>query len=152
VVVLDSGAGLSNATPQQLLVPVRLFYDFLVGCRGGVGPGKVEHLVGHVQAVCLAGRANPAGRQQHVDAAPRAKIQDGLALPEISDGERVTAAQAGGDGLLGQFDLLSTGILPGACPSLVRGGGRLTAGGDIPVSDGRRGTGVPVAYPLAHCL
>ena len=28
--MLDSGAGLSNATLQQRLVPVRLFYDFLV--------------------------------------------------------------------------------------------------------------------------
>jgi integrase/recombinase XerD len=30
VVVLDSGSGLANATLQQRLVPVRLFYDFLV--------------------------------------------------------------------------------------------------------------------------
>lgn len=30
VVVLDSGAGLADATLQQRLVPVRLFYDFLV--------------------------------------------------------------------------------------------------------------------------
>jgi site-specific recombinase XerD len=30
VIVLDSGAGLSNATMQQRLVPVRLFYDYLV--------------------------------------------------------------------------------------------------------------------------
>jgi site-specific recombinase XerD len=30
VVALDSGAGLANATLQQRLVPVRLFYDFLV--------------------------------------------------------------------------------------------------------------------------
>ena len=30
VVALDSGAGLANATLQQCLVPVRLFYDFLV--------------------------------------------------------------------------------------------------------------------------
>lgn len=30
VVSIDSGAGLSNATIQQRLVPVRLFYDFLV--------------------------------------------------------------------------------------------------------------------------
>ena len=30
VVVLDSGVGLANATLQQRLVPVRLFYDFLV--------------------------------------------------------------------------------------------------------------------------
>ena len=30
MIALDSGAGLSNATLQQRLVPVRLFYDFLV--------------------------------------------------------------------------------------------------------------------------
>src|SRR5947199_9852376 len=30
VVSIDSGAGLANATLQQRLVPVRLFYDFLV--------------------------------------------------------------------------------------------------------------------------
>lgn len=30
VVSIDPGAGLSNATVQQRLVPVRLFYDFLV--------------------------------------------------------------------------------------------------------------------------
>ena len=30
VVALDSGVGLANATLQQRLVPVRLFYDFLV--------------------------------------------------------------------------------------------------------------------------
>lgn len=30
VVALDSGAGLANATLQQRLVPVRLFYDFLI--------------------------------------------------------------------------------------------------------------------------
>ena len=44
VVALDSGAGLSNATLQQRLVPVRLFYDFLVeeGVRGSnpVGRGR----------------------------------------------------------------------------------------------------------------
>lgn len=49
VLALDSGAGLSNATLQQRLVPVRLFYDFLmeeglresnpVG-RGAYTPGR----------------------------------------------------------------------------------------------------------------
>ena len=36
VVSIDSGCGLANATIQQRLVPVRLFYDFLVeeGCPG----------------------------------------------------------------------------------------------------------------------
>ena len=44
VVALDSGAGLANATLQQRLVPVRLFYDFLIeeGLRNSnpVGRGR----------------------------------------------------------------------------------------------------------------
>ncbi|MGH3259846.1 MAG: tyrosine-type recombinase/integrase [Streptosporangiaceae bacterium] len=44
VVSIDSGAGLSNATIQQRLVPVRLFYDYLIeeGLRESnpVGRGK----------------------------------------------------------------------------------------------------------------
>jgi integrase/recombinase XerD len=44
VPALDSGAGLANATLQQRLVPVRLFYEFLVeeGLRGSnpVGRGR----------------------------------------------------------------------------------------------------------------
>ena len=30
MVSIDSGAGLANATMQQRLVPVRLFYDYLI--------------------------------------------------------------------------------------------------------------------------
>jgi site-specific recombinase XerC len=44
VVSIDSGAGLGNATLQQRLVPVRLFYDYLVeeGLRASnpVGRGR----------------------------------------------------------------------------------------------------------------
>jgi len=44
VVAIDSGTGLANATIQQRLVPVRLFYDFLMeeGLRGSnpVGRGR----------------------------------------------------------------------------------------------------------------
>ncbi|MGW1505611.1 hypothetical protein ACWCQW_45340 [Streptomyces mirabilis] len=49
MISIDSGAGLANATIQQRLAPVRLFYDFLmeegvresnpVG-RGGYTPGR----------------------------------------------------------------------------------------------------------------
>jgi site-specific recombinase XerD len=48
VVVLDSGAGLSNATLQQRLVPVRLFYDFLVeeGVRGSNPVGRGAYTPG----------------------------------------------------------------------------------------------------------
>lgn len=50
VVVLDSGVGLANATLQQRLVPVRLFFDFLVeeGLRESNPVGR--------------GRYTPAGR------------------------------------------------------------------------------------------
>jgi integrase/recombinase XerD len=44
VVSIDSGSGLANATIQQRIVPVRLFYDFLMeeGRRGSnpVGRGR----------------------------------------------------------------------------------------------------------------
>ncbi len=45
VVALDSGAGLANATIQQRLVPVRLFYDFLVeeGLRQANPVGRGRH-------------------------------------------------------------------------------------------------------------
>jgi integrase/recombinase XerD len=48
VVALDSGAGLSNATLQQRLVPVRLFYDFLVeeGVRGSNPVGRGAYTPG----------------------------------------------------------------------------------------------------------
>ncbi len=48
VVALDSGSGLANATLQQRLVPVRLFYDFLVeeGLRASNPVGRGRYLCG----------------------------------------------------------------------------------------------------------
>jgi integrase/recombinase XerD len=48
VVALDSGAGLANATLQQRLVPVRLFYDFLVeeGVRESSPVGRGRYTPG----------------------------------------------------------------------------------------------------------
>lgn len=48
VLILDSGAGLSNATLQQRLVPVRLFYDFLVeeGVRESNPVGRGRYAAG----------------------------------------------------------------------------------------------------------
>ncbi len=47
-VALDSGSGLANATLQQRLVPVRLFYDFLVeeGLRQSNPVGRGRYAVG----------------------------------------------------------------------------------------------------------
>ena len=49
VVALDSGAGLANATLQLRLVPVRLFYDFLVeeGVRESNPVGRGRYTPGH---------------------------------------------------------------------------------------------------------
>ena len=46
----------------------------------GVRAGELEHLVGHVEPVRLAGRADTAGGQQHVDAPARPEVEHRLAL------------------------------------------------------------------------
>ena len=49
-----SGSGIASIWPRR--------NSTFCGSGGaGVGPGQVQHLVGHVQAVRLAGRADPAG-------------------------------------------------------------------------------------------
>ena len=55
--------------------------------------GKGEHLVGHVEAVHFAGRTNAFGRQQDVDAAAGAEVEDRLALVELRKRRRVPAAE-----------------------------------------------------------
>ena len=57
VVALDSGSGLANATLQQRLVPVRLFYDFLVeeGVRESNPVGRGRYTPGWASG----GRASP---------------------------------------------------------------------------------------------
>ena len=57
VVALDSGSGLANATLQQRLVPVRLFYDFLVeeGVRESNPVGRGRYTPGRTSG----GRASP---------------------------------------------------------------------------------------------
>lgn len=51
VISLDSGAGLANATIQQRLVPVRLFYDFLVeeGLRQSNPVGRGRYVPGRAR-------------------------------------------------------------------------------------------------------
>ena len=58
-----------------------------------VGAGQLEHLVGHVEAVGLAGRADAPRRQQDVDPAPGAEVEDRLALVQVRDRGRVAASE-----------------------------------------------------------
>ena len=62
-----------------------------VGC---VAAGELEHLDGGVEPVGETGRADPAGRQEHVDPAAGAEVQHDLARMEVGDGDRVAAAEA----------------------------------------------------------
>src|SRR5690348_5000215 len=86
VVAIDSGSGLANATIQQRIVPVRLFYDFLIeeGLRESNPVGR--------------GRYTPRGRRggQQRGLVPRmTKLpwipteQQWLALLEVAAGEPV---------------------------------------------------------------
>ena len=87
---VDAAGGqrdLLDVTPEEL--------DVGSARLGGVGPGEGEHLLGHVQAVGLALRSDPAGGEQHVDAAAGAEVEHHLAFPQVGDRERVAATEAG---------------------------------------------------------
>ena len=76
--------------------------------------GEREHLVGHVQAVGLAGRANPPGREQHVDPAAGAQVEHHLALVQLGERGGVAAAQRGEHRFLRQARGLGLGVKIGA--------------------------------------
>ena len=66
-----------------------------------------EHLVGHVEAVRLAGGPDAPGRQQHVDAAARAEIEHGLARLQLGERGGVPTAQRRRHRLLRQLRRLA---------------------------------------------
>ena len=61
-----------------------------------------QHVVGHVEAVRLARRADPARRQQHIDAAARTKIENGLALSEFGESCWIAATERSQHGFFRQ--------------------------------------------------
>ena len=81
-----SGSGICSISPfrNSTLVDARLP---LVLAR------QREHLVGHVEPVRLAGRADAPRRQQHVDAAAGAEIEHGLARLQLGERRRIAAAE-----------------------------------------------------------
>ncbi len=83
---------------------------FVAPACGGVRLRERQHLVGHVDAEGPTGRADPLGRQQDVDAAARAEVEDALAGVEVGDGGRVAAAERGEDGRVGQLVALEGGV------------------------------------------
>ncbi len=86
----SSGSGIASIVALQEL-DVRRAGLALILAR------ERQHLVGHVEAVDLAGRADALGREQHVDAAAGTEIENGLAGLESEQGRRVAAPERGGD-------------------------------------------------------
>ena len=70
---------------SALMIPERCW---LAACQ-------LEHFVGHVHAVGLARRADPSGREQHVDATARAEVEHRFARSQVSERYWVGAADAG---------------------------------------------------------
>ncbi len=164
-----SGSGTSS------IVPLR--NSTLVGAGlGGVGPGQVEHLVGHVDAVGEAGGADPPGGQQDVDAAAGTEVEHRLAGLQLGDHHRVAAAEARGHRLGRQLALLVRAVETGSERVVDLGAAAATGRGRrllsrcsavrraarTPVEDGERrlsltrhrhrGGGVPCPDLLAYCV
>ena len=59
---------------------------------------KREHLVGHIEAVGFASRADAPGGEEHVDAAAGAEVENGFAGVQINEGGGIAAAERGEDG------------------------------------------------------
>ena len=54
---------------------------------------ELEHLVRHVEAVRLSGRANSARREEHIEAAAGAEIEDDLAGVEVGEHRRIATPE-----------------------------------------------------------
>ena len=60
----------------------------------GVSPGEGQHLFGHVEAVGDPRGPHATGRDNDVDAAARAEVEDDVALLQLGHRRRVPAAEA----------------------------------------------------------
>ena len=63
--------------------------------------GQREHLVGHVEAVDRALRPDTSCREEDVDAASGAEVENGLALVHLCHGHGIPTTQARRDRVLG---------------------------------------------------
>src|SRR5829696_3183448 len=128
--------------------------DILHTGLGLVSPRQLEHLVGHVQAVGLAGGADAAGREQHVDATPGPEVENRLALMQIGDCGRVAAAERSQVGRVGQRLTIGVVVETGAerLALLVGDHGGVAAAARSAPAGGGRGGRVPLAYALADVL
>src|SRR5215468_3883733 len=109
--------------------------------------GEGEHLVRHVESVGFAGGPDAPGGEKHVDAAPRAQIQHGLAGLELGERRGIAAAKRGGCGFAGQAPRLRRRVEVGG-DGMALAPGRTAAGGIAARSHFERGLAVLVLDDL----
>jgi hypothetical protein len=140
---VDAGVG-----ERQLLEIALEELDVLNPGVGGVAAREVEHLVGHVDPDGTASRADPACGDQHIRPGARPKVQDDLAVMQIGDDGRHSAAQR----------RVHRGVGGVALPTLGIQGGPEHAGLISRTAAARAGPGghgrdrVLLAHGLAHLL
>src|ERR1700683_109795 len=54
---------------------------------------QCEHFIGHVQAIGFSGRADTLGREQYIDAAARAEVENGFSNVKFRQSRRISAAE-----------------------------------------------------------
>ena len=118
----SAGSGIASITPLRK-------WTLATPASRAFAPGEREHLVGHVEAVRDAGRADAARGEDHVDAAARAEVEHDLALVQLGDRGRVAAAERGGRGRLGQLAALLVGVEALAEARVSRAAGAAAAAG-----------------------
>ena len=99
----SAGSGTSSITPLRKIA-------FCTPASAAFRRRQREHLVGHVEPVRDAGRADAPRGQDHVDPAAGAEVEHRLALAELGDRGRVAAAEAGERCRLGELAPLLGGV------------------------------------------
>src|SRR4051794_11305296 len=84
--------------------------DILGALLDAVLLGQRQHLVGHVQAVSEASRADAPSREQHVDSAAAPEVEDSLALGQGCQRCRVAAAERRFHRVLGDYSDLVAAV------------------------------------------
>ena len=131
----------------------------VVGARAAlVLACEIEHLVGHIDPIGLAGRPHPTGREQHVDATARTEVENRLALVELGDRGRVAAPQGRELCLLGELaalldrvELIPKYLLVGLARASAGRVGRAAASG-VGRAHAPRGGGVAIANALTDLI
>ena len=98
-------------------------FDVLNSCFALVLVRQSQHFIGHVETVGFASRPHSLGREQNIDAATRAKIEDNFTGIQFGQGSGIAAAQRRKQGFFGNLARLSRVVEVGSDWITATGGG-----------------------------